>query len=409
MTDPSSKPSPGTSTRCSTAVPTDPDAAVTAMIAEAQRRADEFAAAHAGKVAELDGPGLVAAMRDLEALQELLGRAGSYAMLNFSGDTADPPRGALLQKVQEGGTRIETTLLFFELEWAALDDERADELLAADGLDFARHHLRTARRYRPHLLSEPEEKVLAEKSLTGSTAWSRLFEEQASAIAVDLDEGAEPVSLDAALSRLFARRPRGPPRRRRARHRRARARPAHARVRAQHAARRQDGRRPAAQLPALARQPQPLQRGVRRVGRGADLRGPVALRGDAPLVPPEGPPARDRPAGRLRPDGRDHGRRTSASSGRRRATSCSTPTARSRTSWARWRGGSSTSPGSTPRCGRTSAAARSAPTRSRPRTRTCSSTTRTSAATCSRSRTSSATACTPRSAPARACSTWPRR
>jgi oligoendopeptidase F len=182
----------------------DPENAVATMLAEAQRRADAFAAEHAGKVAELDGPGLVAAMHDLEALQELLGRAGSYAVLNFSGDTADPKRGALLQKVQEGGTGIETTLLFFELEWAALDDERADELLAADGLDFARHHLRTARRYRPHLLSEPEEKILAEKALTGRTAWSRLFEEQASAITVDLEEGEEPVSLEIALARLFA-------------------------------------------------------------------------------------------------------------------------------------------------------------------------------------------------------------
>src|SRR3954470_21433675 len=182
----------------------EPVSAVTAMLEESQRRADAFAAAHAGKVAELDGPGLVAAMHELEALQELLGRAGSYAMLNFAGDTADPPRGALLQKVQEGGTRIETTLLFFELEWAALDDERADALLAADGLDFARHHLRTARRYRPHLLFEPEEKILAEKSLTGRTAWSRLFEEQASAITVALEDGAAPVSLEVALSQLFA-------------------------------------------------------------------------------------------------------------------------------------------------------------------------------------------------------------
>ena len=122
----------------------DPAAAVTSMLAEAQRRADAFAADHAGKVADLDGPGLVAAMRELAEIQELLGRAGSYAILNFSGDTADPPRGALLQKVQEGSTAIETALLFFELEWAALDDDRAEELLAADGLDFARHHLRTA-------------------------------------------------------------------------------------------------------------------------------------------------------------------------------------------------------------------------------------------------------------------------
>jgi oligoendopeptidase F len=182
----------------------DPEGAVASMLEEAQRHADAFAAAHAGRVADLDGPGLVAAMHDIEAIQELLGRAGSYAMLNFSGDTADPARGALLQKVQEGATGIETALLFFELEWAALDDERADALLATDGLDFARHHLKTARRYRPHLLSEPEEKILAEKALTGRTAWSRLFEEQASAIKVDLDEGAESVSLEVALARLFA-------------------------------------------------------------------------------------------------------------------------------------------------------------------------------------------------------------
>ncbi len=181
-----------------------PEAAVEAMIAAAQERADAFAQAHAGKVAQFDGEGLIAAMRDLEAIQEELGRAGSYAMLNFAANTADPPRGALLQKVQEGGTGIETTLLFFELEWAALGDDRADELLAAEGLDFARHHLRTARRYRPHLLSEPEEKILAEKALTGRTAWSRLFEEQTSAITVELEGEAEPVSLEVALSRLFA-------------------------------------------------------------------------------------------------------------------------------------------------------------------------------------------------------------
>jgi oligoendopeptidase F len=176
---------------------------VDALLDEAQRQADAFAEAHAGRVAELDGPGLVAAMRELEALQDRIGRAGSYAALCFSTNTADPERGALLQKVQERGTQIETRLLFFELEWAALDDEQAERLLAAEGLDFARHHLRTARRYRPHLLSEPEEKVLAEKALTSNSAWTRLFEEQAAAIEVDL--GAEaPVALEVALSKLFS-------------------------------------------------------------------------------------------------------------------------------------------------------------------------------------------------------------
>ena len=111
--------------------------------------------------------------------------------------------------MQERGTQLETRLLFFELEWAAVEDEQAERLLAADGLEFARHHLRTARRYRPHLLSEPEEKILAEKSLTSHSAWTRLFEEQAAAIEVDLSPDGDradggPVALEVALSRLFS-------------------------------------------------------------------------------------------------------------------------------------------------------------------------------------------------------------
>jgi oligoendopeptidase F len=124
-------------------------AGVDALLDEAQRRADAFADAHAGKVAALDGPGLVAAMQELATLQDLIGRAGSYAALRFSTNTADPQRGALLQKVQERGTQIETRLLFFELEWAALDDERADELLGADGGGLARHPTSTARTCSP--------------------------------------------------------------------------------------------------------------------------------------------------------------------------------------------------------------------------------------------------------------------
>ncbi|MSW84990.1 MAG: oligoendopeptidase, partial [Actinobacteria bacterium] len=93
-------------------------------------------------------------------------------------------------------------LVFFDLEWAQVDDARAQELLASDGLDLVRHHLRTVRQYRPHLLSEPEEKLLAEKSVTGRDAWSRLFSELTSALRVELPGEAEPVPLDSALSRL---------------------------------------------------------------------------------------------------------------------------------------------------------------------------------------------------------------
>ncbi|HTB49849.1 MAG TPA: M3 family oligoendopeptidase, partial [Solirubrobacteraceae bacterium] len=63
-------------------------------------------------------------------------------------------------------------------------------LLEDERLSFCAHHLRNVRRYREHLLSEPEEKILAEKSVTGAGAWSRLFDELTSAIEVRLAVGA---------------------------------------------------------------------------------------------------------------------------------------------------------------------------------------------------------------------------
>ncbi|MDQ3630357.1 MAG: M3 family oligoendopeptidase [Actinomycetota bacterium] len=178
----------------------DGPAGVDALLDESAARAAAFNAAYAGRVAELDGPGLAQAIADLVEIVDTLGRAGNYAGLRFSTDTADPANGALMAKVQERGTAIETQLLFFDLEWAEVDDAKADELLLADGLEQARHHLRAIRRYRPYLLSEPEEKILAEKSQSGSAAWSRLFEELTSAVEVETADGK--VALDVALSEL---------------------------------------------------------------------------------------------------------------------------------------------------------------------------------------------------------------
>jgi oligoendopeptidase F len=139
------------------------EAGVERRMQDALTSAQGFAERYAGKLGELDGTGLAQAMHELAEIYELVGRAGTYAGLRFSTDTANPANGALLQLVQERETAIETTLLFFELEWAALPQERAEELLAGAELDFCRHHLRNVRRYREHLLTEPEEKILTEK------------------------------------------------------------------------------------------------------------------------------------------------------------------------------------------------------------------------------------------------------
>jgi oligoendopeptidase F len=175
------------------------EAGVDQLLDEADRVASSVAERR-GTVAQLDAAGLASAMRELASIAELVGRAASYASLRFAVDTTDPGRGALLQRVEERATAINTKVLFFDLEWAALSDDRAAELLADEQLTFCRHYLAAARRYRPHLLTEPEELVVTEKAVTGRSAWTRLFSELTSTIAVDLD-GAR-VSLEGALSRL---------------------------------------------------------------------------------------------------------------------------------------------------------------------------------------------------------------
>jgi len=182
-------------------LPAPGDDGLSALLDQADALTEQLAASR-GRVADFDAADLADFMRGLAEVQDLIGRAGSYVGLDFATDTTDPARGARMQRVEERATQISTKLLFFELEWAALTDERVDLLLADERLGFARHHLQSARRYRPHLLTEPEEVILTEKSVTGRSAWQRLFEEQVSTIEVELDGATG--TLEAALAQLHA-------------------------------------------------------------------------------------------------------------------------------------------------------------------------------------------------------------
>lgn len=169
------------------------------LLQQADRIADELGAQR-GKVAGFDAETLAGVMQQLAEVRDLITRAGSYAGLRYAVDSNDPAHGALVQKVQERATAIGTKLIFLELEWAALDDAKVDELLADPSLDFCRHYLRLERRYKDHLLSEAEEKIMAEKNVTGRIAWQRLFDDLISALEVDID--GESKTFEEAMSLL---------------------------------------------------------------------------------------------------------------------------------------------------------------------------------------------------------------
>jgi oligoendopeptidase F len=180
-------------------LPSPGDAGVDELLTEADAVTARIVP-YRGRIAECTTDEIVELVTLVASLSELIGRASSYAGLRFATDTSDPARGALMMRVEERATAMSTQLVFFELEWAELDDAVTDAHLADPRLDFARHHLRSVRRYRPHLLTEPEEVVLTEKNITGASAWVRLFDELESAIELDLD--GETMSLESGLSRL---------------------------------------------------------------------------------------------------------------------------------------------------------------------------------------------------------------
>lgn len=149
--------------------------------------AAEFADTFRGTVGDMDAEELEEALDEYENIQDRLGRISTYAYLNWSTDTNDPERGALLQKVRESLSRIRQRLVFFEVEWARLDDDRAEKLLRSEALKQYRHYLEVERLNKDHILSEPEEKVLSEKDVTGRGAWNRFFDETIGASRFELD------------------------------------------------------------------------------------------------------------------------------------------------------------------------------------------------------------------------------
>ncbi|MFM8861438.1 MAG: M3 family oligoendopeptidase, partial [Acidimicrobiia bacterium] len=175
------------------------EAGVDRLLAAAEAAVDDLER-HRGRIGQLDPAGPAEVMALAATINDALGRAGSWVSLRFATDTSDPSRGAAMQRFSERAAQLSTRLVFLELEWAEVPDERAELLLADPALDFCRWYLDSARRYRPYLLTEPEEMILSEKQVTGASAWSRLFDELTSAVVVELPDGA--TSLEQALSRL---------------------------------------------------------------------------------------------------------------------------------------------------------------------------------------------------------------
>lgn len=181
------------------------DPAIERDLTHAQERAVTFEQKYRGRLRQGISPAeLYEALAELESIYEQMDKPLGYAHLLHASDTQNPRHGALLQATQERNTHIRQHLLFFELEWMDLPDETAQRLIHAPEVTRYRHYLEKARLFRPHKLSEPEEKILDLKANTGARSFQRLFDEVVSGLTLKIGRGKQTpqLTLDRALAML---------------------------------------------------------------------------------------------------------------------------------------------------------------------------------------------------------------
>ncbi len=140
-----------------------------------------FEAAYKGRLAEMAGAAdggsqLAETVKRYEAIDDLMGRIGSYAGLVHAGDTVDPARTKFYGDVQERMTAASTHLLFFTLELNRTEDAVIEKAMADAALGHYRPWLEDVRRYKPYQLEDRVEQLFHEKSVTGYSAWNRQFD-----------------------------------------------------------------------------------------------------------------------------------------------------------------------------------------------------------------------------------------
>ncbi len=123
---------------------------------------------------EMSTDEMMEVVRQLEAIMHLAYRIYGYASLSFSADTQDQAAQSFMGRVEQTMAHIQNRTLFFSLWWKALEDEPAARLMQETG-DY-RYWLEEMRHFKPHTLSEAEEKIVNIKDVTGVSAMHNLYD-----------------------------------------------------------------------------------------------------------------------------------------------------------------------------------------------------------------------------------------
>tara|TARA_Y100001936_G_scaffold245541_2_gene287649 strand:+ start:9225 stop:10994 length:1770 start_codon:yes stop_codon:yes gene_type:complete len=114
---------------------------------------------------------------ELEDIYEGLGKISSYASLLFASDTNNEHYSKFFQDSSEKISNIRKNLIFYFLSWNKIPEKKAKLLYSNTLLKDYSHLLKSERKYKKYMLSEPEEKIMDKKTITSSRAFNRLFDQ----------------------------------------------------------------------------------------------------------------------------------------------------------------------------------------------------------------------------------------
>ncbi len=171
-------------------------------LAKASAEARAFEADYKGKLEALaKSGGLVEAIRRYEALGDLTGKLGSYAFLQYVRNTQDGDKVKFLGDLSQALTDLSTGLIFFGLELNRIDEAVLEQALDGDAeLGRYRPWFAELRKAKPYQLEDRIEELFHEKSVTGASAWNRLFDETMAGLKFNVD--GEELNLESTLNYL---------------------------------------------------------------------------------------------------------------------------------------------------------------------------------------------------------------
>lgn len=145
-----------------------------AAFAEVEAKVAEFESMRPVLTPEISVEDLMRFVQELDDISRLMSRIGAFGGLWYTEDTQNQAAQNFQAQVDQFNAGIENRVLFFSLWWKALEDDVAAQLMREAG-DYT-YWLEEMRHFKPHTLSEPEEKIINIKDVTGFNAINTLYD-----------------------------------------------------------------------------------------------------------------------------------------------------------------------------------------------------------------------------------------